>query len=70
MYTGIWSPHSYPKSDICQSDFGHTNLSALRILVDVGTKRCNVHFLCLVTQSLFMMDDGIDDVIIAERNNQ
>ena len=66
----VWCPHCYPKSDIGQSYFCNSNFSALSILVGVRTERCYIHFLRLISQCLFVVDDSINDVIVTEWDDQ
>ena len=62
----IRSPHCYPKRYIDHGDFCNSNFSALSILVGVRTERCYIHFLRLISQCLFVVDDSIDDVIVTK----
>jgi hypothetical protein len=59
-------PSSYPQSDVHHGDFGDTDLRALGFLVGIGTERGDVHLLGLITERIFVMNDGAHNVVITE----
>jgi hypothetical protein len=63
-------PSSYPQSDVHHGDLGNTDLRALGFLVGIGTERGDVHLLSLITERIFVMNDGAHNVTVAENDDK
>ena len=66
----VRSPHADPERDVEHGHFSYANLSALGIGVGVRSQRGHVHLGGLCPQFPLVVDDGPDDVVVAEADDQ
>ena len=64
--SGVRCPHSRPQSDVTKGNFGDSDLGRCRIGIGVRSERCYVHLFGLLAQRLLVLEDGVDDEVIAK----
>ena len=62
---GERSPRQNPQRNVHDGDLGNADLSWDLVLVRAASQGSNVHFLGLLTHFIFVLEDSLDDEIVA-----
>ncbi len=67
---GERSPGQYPKRHVNASDFSDADFCRDSLLLAVAPQRSDVHLFGLLTQFIFVVEDGANDEIVAANDNK
>ena len=66
---GKWRPGSQPHRDVHDGDLGDTDLCRHLLLVVIAAERSDIHLFSLSTELFFVLEDGVNDEVVATSNN-